>query len=236
MPGAMATSSHRCRCRCIEVTFSLLGHCGRTGQIGAAVTTSSIAVGSRVPFLAAGLGGVLTQHRTDPRLGPRGLDLLRSGCTADQAVAALVASTPYDHWRQIAVMDAAGRTAHFHGAKVKLARNAAHGPGVVALGNILANAQVPLAMVAAFLSVPEAPLAERLLRALEAGEAAGGEHGDVTSASLLVVEAEVFPLVDLRVDKSPRPLPALRALWEEYQPLVRGFVQRALDPEDAPII
>ncbi|MFN7332870.1 MAG: DUF1028 domain-containing protein, partial [bacterium] len=76
------------------MTYSILGRCARTGQFGAAVTTSSIAVGSRVPHVAPGLGGVLTQHRTDPRLGPRGLELLRSGCSAEETMAALVASTP----------------------------------------------------------------------------------------------------------------------------------------------
>ena len=76
-----------------RMTFSLIARCPRTGQIGAAVTTSSIAVATRVPFCAAGIGAVLTQHRTDPRLGPRGLKLLRSGCSAAETVAALVAST-----------------------------------------------------------------------------------------------------------------------------------------------
>lgn len=218
------------------MTFSLLGRCARTGQFGAAVTTSSIAVGTRVPFLAAGIGGVLTQHRTDPRLGPRGLDLLRSGCTAEQAVAALVASTPDHRWRQIAVMDREGRTAHFHGERVKPAFGVSHGQDVVAIGNILANARVPAAMAEAFLACADRPVAERLVRALEAGEAAGGEHGEVTSASLLVVHRECFPYVDLRVDKAVGPIPALRALWEEYAPLADGFVARALDPEDAPII
>lgn len=218
------------------MTFSLLGRCARTGQFGAAVTTSSIAVGSRVPFLAAGIGGVLTQHRTDPRLGPRGLNLLRSGCSANQALAAIVASTPDHRWRQVAMMDRAGRTAHFDGERVKPCRSVFHGKDVVALGNILANEGVAPAMGAAFLAQPELPLAERLLRALEAGEAAGGEHGEVTSASLLVVDREVFPYVDLRIDKAAGPIPALRALWEEYAPLADGFVLRAIDPEDAPII
>ncbi|MBK1659652.1 DUF1028 domain-containing protein [Paracraurococcus ruber] len=217
------------------MTFSLIARCPRTGQVGAAVTTSSIAVGSRCAFASPGLGAVLTQHRTDPRLGPRGLDLLRGGCTAAETVAALVASTPDAGWRQLAVLDAAGRTAHHHGARVKPAHGAAHGPGVVAIGNILASDQVPQAMLDGFLAAEAAPLAERLLRALEAGEAAGGEHGDVTSASLLVLWREAFPYVDLRVDKAAAPLPALRALWEEYAPLADGFVQRALAPDDAPV-
>ena len=218
------------------MTFSLLGRSARIGHFGAAVSTSSIAVGSRVPFVAPGLGGVLTQHRTDPRLGPRGLDLLRSGCSAEEAVAALVASTPHHHWRQIAVMDRTGRTAHFHGARVKPAFCVAHGKDVVAIGNILANEGIAAAMVAAFEASADQPLAERLLRGLEAGEAAGGEHGDVTSASLLVMAEHSFPYVDLRIDKSPTPLVDLRKLWAEYAPLADGFVQRALDPDDAPII
>jgi uncharacterized Ntn-hydrolase superfamily protein len=218
------------------VTFSLIGRCARTGQIGAAVTTSSIAVGSRVPFCAAGIGAVLTQHRTDPGLGPRGLDLLRSGCGAEAVVAALVASTPHHAWRQIAVLDASGRTAHFHGAKVKPELGAAQGDGVVAIGNILSTDRVPGAMVGAFLATPGLPLAERLMRGLEAGEAAGGEHGAVSSASLMVVWRQAFPHVDLRVDKAEAPLPALRALWEAYAPMADGFLARALEPDEAPLI
>lgn len=218
------------------MTFSLLGHCARTGRFGAAVTTSSIAVGMRVPFLAAGVGGVLTQHRTDPRLGPRGLGLLRSGCSAAETVAALVASTPDHRWRQVAVMDRQGRTAHFDGERVKPCRSACHGADVVALGNILANEEVAPAMAAAFLAAAGEELAERLLRALEAGEAAGGEHGEVTSASLLVVDRESFPYADLRVDRAAGPIAALRALWEDYAPLAEGFVQRAIAPEGAPVI
>lgn len=218
------------------MTFSLLGRCARTGRFGAAVTTSSIAVGTRVPFLAAGIGGVLTQHRTDPRLGPRGLELLRSGCAAAETVAALVASTPDHRWRQLAVMDRAGGTAHFDGERVKPCRSVKHGKDVVALGNILANEEVAPAMAEAFLASEGQELAERLLRALEAGEAAGGEHGEVSCACLLVVDRESFPYVDLRVDKAAAPLPALRALWEEYAPLADGFVQRAVAPEGAPVI
>jgi uncharacterized Ntn-hydrolase superfamily protein len=216
------------------MTFSLLGRCVRTGQFGAAVTTSSIAVGSRVPFVAPGIGGVLTQHRTDPRLGPRGLALLRSGCTAAETVAALVSSTPHHGWRQLAALDAEGCTAHFHGAHVKPALGAAPERDCISVGNILSNDRVPAAMTAAFEASAGEALAERLLRALEAGEAEGGEHGEVRSAVLVVMAAESFPLVDLRVDWAPQAVPALRALWEEYRPKVDEFVVRALDPDAAP--
>jgi uncharacterized Ntn-hydrolase superfamily protein len=216
------------------MTYSILGRCARTGQFGAAVTTSSIAVGSRVPHVAPGLGGVLTQHRTDPRLGPRGLELLRSGCSAEETLAALAASTPHHKWRQLAVLDAQGRSAHFHGAAVKPALNAVHVPDCVALGNILANDRIPAAMAASFLDNADQPLAERLVRAMEAGEAAGGEGKPVISAALVVMEKEIFPLVDLRVDLAPDAITALRTLWDAYAPSVREFVTRAVDPDAAP--
>jgi uncharacterized Ntn-hydrolase superfamily protein len=218
------------------MTFSLIGRCARTGQFGAAATTSSLAVGARVHAVAPGVGAVLTQHRTDPRLGPRGISLLRSGCTAAETVAALVASTPDHGWRQLAAIDRAGRTAHFHGAQVKREFGAAHGTDVVAIGNILASAQVPDAMAAAFAADPSLPLAERLLRGLEAGEAAGGEHGEVRSASLLVFGDHDFALVDLRADGHAGPIPALRALWNEYAPLVDAYVVRVLNPDTAIVL
>ncbi|MDQ1080229.1 DUF1028 domain-containing protein [Pseudoroseomonas cervicalis] len=215
------------------MTFSLIGRCARTGQFGAVATTSGLCIGSRVPFLAAGVGGVLTQHRTDPRLGPRGLDLLRSGCTAQETVAALTASTPHHGWRQYAAIDAAGRTAHFHGARVKPAHNAAHGTDCVAIGNILASDQVPQAMVDAFLAEPEAQLGDRLLAALEAGEAAGGEGRPLVSTVLLIVHRESFPYADLRIDSDPAPIAALRRLWAAYKPNLDEYVLRAVDPDTA---
>jgi uncharacterized Ntn-hydrolase superfamily protein len=218
------------------MTFSLLARCARTGQFGAVTTTSGMAVGSRVPFLAAGLGGVLTQHRTDPRLGPRGVALLRDGCSAAETIAALVASSPHHGWRQLAAIDAAGRTAHFHGARVKPAHDAAHGPDCVAIGNILADAAVPQAMVDAFLAAPGAMLADRLLAALAAGEAAGGEHGPVRSAGLVVVAEHSFPLVDLRVDWDEAPIARLQALWARYRPNLDDYVTRAVDPDRAPVL
>lgn len=217
------------------MTFSLIGRCARTGQIGAAVSTSSIAVGSRVAHCEAAVGAVLTQHRTDPRLGPRGLALLRSGCSAQQTVDALVASTPLAHWRQIAALDAAGNTAAFSGTRTKPEMSAAPAQDVCAIGNILSNARVPAAMLRAFQADPLAPLAERLLHALEEGLAAGGEIGPVRSAHLVVVERENFPLVDLRVDWHDEPIAELRALWHRYAPQTNDYLLRALDPDNPAI-
>jgi uncharacterized Ntn-hydrolase superfamily protein len=214
------------------MTFSIAGRCPSTGQIGAATATSNIAVGARVAHCAAGIGAVLTQHRTDPRLGPRGLALLRSGCGAQQTADALVASTPHAQWRQIGVLDAAGGTAAFSGARTRAEMSAATAENVCAVGNILANARVPAAMMQRFQLQPTAPLAERLMCALEEGLAAGGEHVPVRSAHLLVVEHESFPLVDLRVDWHDQPIAELRSLWNRYAREMGAFMLRALDPDN----
>jgi uncharacterized Ntn-hydrolase superfamily protein len=216
------------------MTFSIVGMCQHTGMFGAAVTTSSIGVGSRCPFARAGVGAVLTQHRTDPRLGPRGLELLAAGQSAGQVMATLVQDNPTIGWRQLAVIDTQGETAYYHGARISSIHAAAQGNAVCAIGNILRSVDVPQAMVEAFGEEPEAHLAARLLRALEAGLEAGGELKQVQSAALLVVHEQPFPLVDLRVELDPQPLAALRFLWEQYRPQMELYVRRAIDPDSVP--
>ncbi|HEY1934975.1 MAG TPA: DUF1028 domain-containing protein [Acetobacteraceae bacterium] len=214
------------------MTFSLIGRCPRTGQIGAASATSHIAVGSRVAHCAAGIGAVLTQHRTDPRLGPRGLELLRSDCNARETVDALVASTPHARWRQIAVLDATGGTAAYSGDRTRPEMSDATAENIAAIGNILANARVPAAMLRRFQADPTAPLAERLLSALEEGLAAGGQLDPVRSAHLVVVETHRFPLIDLRIDWHDQPVAELRTLWNRYAPEMGRFLLRALEPDN----
>jgi uncharacterized Ntn-hydrolase superfamily protein len=216
------------------MTFALAARCPRTGMIGAAVTTSSLAVGSRCVFARAGIGAVLTQHRTDPRLGPRGLDYLAEGKSAQAAIDALVASTPHHGWRQLAIVDNAGRTAHFSGGLITSIHGGATGDGVVAVGNLLKTKEIPAAMLRDFARGPERPLAERLVGALAAGLAAGGENEPVRSAALLVAHEQSFPYVDLRVDDDAAPIERLAALWRAYAPEADDFVQRAIAPGEAP--
>jgi uncharacterized Ntn-hydrolase superfamily protein len=216
------------------MTFSLVGMCRRTGMIGAAVTTSSMGVGSRCPFARAGVGAVLTQHRTDPQLGPCGLELLAAGQSAGQVIASLATDNPTIGWRQLAVLDQRGDTAYYHGARIQSMRAAAQGDAVCAIGNIIRHEDIPQAMVDAFGRHPEEHLAERLLQALEAGLAAGGELKQVKSAALLVVHEQPFPLVDLRVELHPQPLVELRFLWELYRPQAELYVRRAIDPDSVP--
>ena len=216
------------------MTFSLVGMCRRTGMLGAAVTTSSIGVGSRCPYARAGAGAVLTQHRTDPTLGPAGLDLLEAGRSAQETVDALADGNPTIGWRQLAVIDSEGRTAFFHGERIISIHNAARGTSSCAIGNIVRNDGVPRAMVDAFEAAPDEHLAERLMRGLEAGEAAGGELRQVKSAALLVVHEHSFPLVDLRVEFDRNPLAELRFLWEVSRPQADLHVRRAVDPDSIP--
>jgi uncharacterized Ntn-hydrolase superfamily protein len=221
------------------MTYSIAARCLRTGMFGVAATTSNIGVGSRCLFAKAHIGAVLSQHRTDPRLGPRGIELLSQGKTAQEVVDRLVSNDPTIRHRQIAVVDHRGGTAYFHGNKIASVHGHYQGDQVIAIGNILCSPDLPKAMVKAFEEYPESPLADRLLRGLEAGEAFGselrmGEKRQVKSAAMLVVHKESFPLVDLRVDFDRDPIRQLRFIWEAYQPDVQQYVTRALDPDHEP--
>ncbi len=217
------------------MTFSILGRCGKTGMLGVAITTSSIAVASRCPWARAGIGAVATQNITDPGIGPRGLDLMAAGMTAGDALKRVLETSKYTEYRQIAMIDRSGRTAAHTGLKTLGTNNVAPGRDCIAAGNLLANPDVPAAMAGTFEAGAGAHLAERLLRALEEGMVAGGEMGPVHSAGLLVVRDQVWPLVDLRVDwHDEAPLDALRHLWEAYEPQMEDYQTRAVNPASAP--
>jgi uncharacterized Ntn-hydrolase superfamily protein len=216
------------------MTYSLVGMCRRTGMFGAAVTTSNMNVGARCAFAKARVGAVLTQHRTDNRLGPQGLSMLEDGKTAPDVIDALAADNPTIGWRQLAVVDRNGGTDFHHGDRITSIHAAARGDGCCAIGNIIRNTDVPQKMVDAFEERPDAHMAERLLLALEAGFAAGGEFKQIKSAALLVVHEQSFPLVDLRVEYDRAPLAELRFLWEAYQPQMERFVVQVIDPDSLP--
>lgn len=216
------------------MTFSLVGMCRRTGMFGAAVTTSNMNVGSRCPFARTGVGAVLTQNRTDNRLGPQGLDLLSSGRSAPQVIDALVEGNPTIGWRQLAVIDRNGETGFFHGDLITSIHAGATGDACCAIGNILRNDTVPQRMVQAFEKSPHAHLAERLVQALEAGYEAGSELKQIKSAAVLVVHEHEFPLVDLRVEFDRAPVTELRFLWETYQPQMERFIAQVIEPDSLP--
>jgi uncharacterized Ntn-hydrolase superfamily protein len=217
------------------MTFSISARCARTGEIGIAVSSSSPAVAARCAHARAGVGAVATQNITDPTLGPKGLDLLASGYSAEAALATLRASGPQIEFRQLALVDAHGGTAAFSGARTLGTHATAHGPGVVAAGNLLRSPDVPAAMIAAFQATPDDPLGARLVAAMRAGVAAGGEAGPVHSAGLLVVREVAWPVADLRVDwHETDPIGALADLWALWAPQLDAYVTRALNPASAP--
>ena len=216
------------------MTFSIAGRCPTTGMLGAVVSTSSMAVGSRCAWAEANVGAVLTQHRTDPRLGPKILELLKRGSPPDAIIHDLEKSDPDLRWRQLAVMAADGRGAVFNGAKITSVLNARVGRNCAAAGNILRSTTVVDAMISTFEENESQSLPERLMRAIEAGDAAGGELKQLKSAALFVVHRESFPFVDLRVDLNSQPLVELRFLWELYEPAAENYVVRAVEPDRAP--
>jgi uncharacterized Ntn-hydrolase superfamily protein len=217
------------------MTFSILGRCARTGMFGAAVTTSSICVGARCPWASAGAGAISTQNITDPGLGIRGLTLLHEGLGAGATLERLLAGYRFTEYRQITIIDRTGATAHHSGARTLGTHAVATGPDSIAAGNLLRTTAVPQAMVDRFAATPGEHLAARLLGALAAGVAAGGEMGPVHSAALLVVHEREWPLVDLRVDwDEAAPVGRLAELWRAYEPQMQDYLTRAIDPAAAP--
>ncbi|MEM9601316.1 MAG: DUF1028 domain-containing protein [Pseudomonadota bacterium] len=216
------------------MTFSIVARCHETGMLGLAITSSSPAVAARCAYAQAGVGAVASQNVTDPRLGVRALALLSQGATSTEAVAILARTAPHMAYRQVLVVDAAGRSAAHSGANALGTWSEARADHVVCGGNLLANPSVPQAMVDAFVG-SAGHLGDRLLQALAAGRDAGGEAGPVHSAGLKLVREVPWPVADLRVDWSDGdPIAELHALWQHYQPQLEDYVTRALDPSAAP--
>jgi uncharacterized Ntn-hydrolase superfamily protein len=215
------------------MTFSLAARCPGTGQFGMVISSSSPAVAARCVHLRARVGGVASQNLTDPGLGPMVLDRLAAGLDATAALDSVMRGRDHADYRQVLVVDGQGGTAVWSGARVLGVWGEAMGQDCAAGGNLLADPGVPRAMVAAFAAATGA-LAERLMAALEAGLAAGGEAGPVHSAGLRVVDRLDWPVVDLRVDWSEAPIADLRALWTLYAPQMQAYVDRALNPAAAP--
>jgi uncharacterized Ntn-hydrolase superfamily protein len=216
------------------MTFSIVGRCAETGQLGIAISSSSIAVGARCPWLRAGVGAVSSQNITLPALGPQILDELENGKEPATALEQVLSRNGYSQYRQVAVLDSKGRSALFSGSEALGLHNAVAGEQCVAAGNLLSSQAVINAMVQAFESTAGA-LADRLLSAMHAAMAAGGEAGPVHSAALKVVDDLTWPLIDLRVDWAETdPIGELDKLWQDYKPQMQDYVIRALDPTKAP--
>lgn len=217
------------------MTFSIIGRCQETGQLGIAISSSSIAVGARCPWVRAGVGAVATQNITLPALGPQVLDALEQGqMPPATALDRVLSANGWSEYRQLTVIDSHGQVAFFTGKQALGVHHAVAGEQCVAAGNLLTAPAVIDAMVAAF-EQSAGHLADRLLAAMQAALAAGGEAGPVHSAALKIAGELTWPLVDLRVDWAEHdPIGQLDGLWQAYRPQMQDYVTRALDPTAAP--
>lgn len=217
------------------MTFSVSGRCAETGMFGIAVSSSSPSVAARCAHVRASVGAVSTQNVTDPRLGPKGLDLMAQGLSAEAALGRIVAEAPHIEYRQLTLVDGAGRTAAYSGARTLGTHATFRGDNVVAAGNMLTSRGIPQAMVEAFEAAKGCHLGDRLIAAMRAAVAAGGEEGPVHSMGLVMVDKVSWNVADLRVDWTEGdPIEECAALWERWRHEMDAYVTRALNPTNAP--
>jgi uncharacterized Ntn-hydrolase superfamily protein len=196
------------------MTWSIIARDSETGDFGIAVATRFFAVGARVPFIAAGLGAIATQALVNPYYGIDGLRLLQQGRSPQDIIVALkAADSGYDH-RQLHIMDASGRIAAHTGAACVDWCGHLRGGDFSIAGNMLAGACVLDDTAAAYVANAALPFARRLIAAMRAGEAAGGDKRGKQSAALLIHGEEEWPALDLRVDDHTDPLAELGRLEE----------------------
>ncbi len=198
------------------MTYSIVARDSETGELGVAIQSRAFRAGGVVPWALPGIGAVATQSFTERSYGPLGLELLQAGKTPEQALAGLVAADPEQAVRQVAIVDSEGRTAAHTGEACIPEAGHRTGEGYSVQANMMRSADVWPAMAEAF-EAASGSLARRLLAALDAAEAAGGDWRGQQAAGLLVVPAEGKPwevVSDLRVDDHPEPLAELRRLLD----------------------
>ncbi len=216
------------------MTFSLVARCSETGMFGLAIASSSPAVAARCSFARANVGAVATQNVTDPSLGPLGLDFMQKGLSAVETVERIKGEAKFLAYRQVLAVDANGLTAIHSGENSLGVWNDAQTTDVASGGNLLANDQIPQSIVDGFLAA-SGHIGDRLIAAMRAGLAAGGEAGPVHSAGIKIVDNVTWPVADLRCDwTTDCPIDNIACAWEIYKPQLDAYLQRAADPTAAP--
>lgn len=195
------------------MTWSIIAHDARTGEMGVAVSTCAFAVGARVPFVATGVGAIASQAFVNPFYGARGLELLHAGASAEDVLRIVTTADEGRAQRQAHVMDAQFRFAAYTGASCVDWCGHIVGKGYSVAGNMLAGPQVIEATAKAFEKTKRKPLAERFLAALRAGQAAGGDKRGKQSAAMLIHDNQEYALYDLRVDDHAEPIEELARLF-----------------------
>jgi uncharacterized Ntn-hydrolase superfamily protein len=215
------------------MTWSILARDPATGELGAAVASRFLAAGALVPRVVGGVGAACTQALVNPFLAPDGLVRLAAGETPQEALGALVAADAGRATRQVHVLSADGRIAQHTGAECVGWCGHAAGADVSVAGNMLAGAEVVQATRDTFLATAGQPLAARLLAAMQAGEACGGDKRGRQSAAIQVGSGDPYPDLDLRVDDHPDPLAELRRIYLVWCDYTRHF-RRFLPGRDHP--
>jgi len=219
------------------MTFSIVARCPASGALGVAVSTAVPAVGAMCIYARAGVGAVSTQSWVNPYLALDALDLLERGAGAESALAQVLGGDPAADLRQIGLIGQRGHGAAWSGAECTGWAGQRTGATYAIQGNMLVAAGTLDAMQAAFEATPDLALEERLMQALEAGQAAGGDLRGRQSAALKVMRDEAYAWVDLRVDEHENPVAELRRVFEiarhQIAPFIEGMPTRG-DPGRAP--
>jgi len=211
-------------------TFSISARCARTGMLGVAVSTAVPGVGGICPFVKPGVGAVSTQSWVNPYLGMDAIELLSAGKAAEETLKTLTDADPGRAVRQLGVVDSAGRSAAWTGEECVPWAGHKTAPDVSVQGNMLVGAETVDAMFDKFATTQDDPLHERLVKVLEAGQAAGGDKRGKQSAAMVVFDKESYPFIDLRVDEHFDPVGELRRVYEiakqQYLPFMAGMPTR----------
>jgi uncharacterized Ntn-hydrolase superfamily protein len=222
------------------MTYTVLAHCPRSGQLGIGIATYSLAVGGYCPAIRGSLGAVSTQAFVNLKLGSLALRLLEQGFAPTKVLAELMEDDPQIAYRQVGIVDASGATAVHTGENTRPWSGHLTGDGYIVMGNVLAGEVVLQAMAAAFEAASGEDLDERLLRTLEAGRDAGGQqtadgtHLNERSAAVITHSHRDYGHIDLRVDAHDTAVEELRRVHGIYKPFVPYYQLRHDNPEDTP--
>ena len=213
------------------MTWSIIARDAASGAFGVAIATRFFAVGALCPHAESGVGALSTQALVNPLYGAQGLKLLREGVPAGEVVRRLIAPDEGREQRQLHVIDAAGRIGQHTGSRCIDWCGAVAGEGYSVAGNMLAGPRVVRDTAETYEKAMKLPFAQRLIAALEAGEAAGGDKRGKQSAALLIHSTEQYPELSLRVDDHAEPLAELKRLYEKaherFIPFARCFASQA---------
>lgn len=206
-------------------TFSIVARCGRTGQLGVAVSSAVPSVGSLCIYIQPGVGAVSTQSWVNPYLAIEAMASMQERAAASQALEKAMAGDPDSRLRQIGAIATSGPGAAFTGAECTSWNGHLAGDDYAIQGNMLTGPETLEAMRQAWLSDSSMDLPERLMRVLEAGDQAGGDFRGKQSAALKVMGHEIYAEVDLRVDEHHEPVAELRRVYEVAKQQLLPFVQ-----------